>query len=57
VGYVIAAYAISIGAVAAYGIHLARERRALMGDLAQGRDSPPTAEPAGAGAARNGLPR
>jgi hypothetical protein len=34
VGYVVAAYAISIGAVALYFAHLARERGRLRRDLA-----------------------
>lgn len=35
--YVVAAYAISIGAVLAYGVQLARERRRLRRDLARTR--------------------
>jgi heme exporter protein CcmD len=41
-GYVIAAYAVSIGAVAAYLVHLVRERQALAREL-RGESAPRSA--------------
>ena len=38
-GYVIAAYGIVFASLIAYGVHLARERRAL-----EGEDNPPSPE-------------
>lgn len=32
-GFLIAAYALALGALLAYGLHLARERRRLLGEL------------------------
>lgn len=34
-GYLIAAYALALGALAAYGLHLARERRRLRRALSE----------------------
>ena len=40
-GYLIAAYAIGMGGVVFYAIHILRERRALQSALSQGEESNP----------------
>lgn len=35
-GYLIAAYAVALGALLGYGLHLARERRQLRRELSEG---------------------